>query len=87
MSSPIILNAAGLTTDDVTIEYKSEAAEVVSVLAQDPEAIGVLPQPFATVACQQNDSLQMVSDLTAEWDATGQRLFGYRRHRCQKSLC
>ena len=65
-----LLNAAGLTTDDVTIEYKSEAAEVVSVLAQDPEAIGVLPQPFATVACQQNDSLQMVSDLTAEWDAT-----------------
>ena len=66
-----LLAANDLTTDDVTVEFKSEATEVVSVLAQDSSAIGVLPQPFATVACQQNESLQMVSDLTAEWDSTG----------------
>ena len=66
-----LLAANDLTTDDVTVEFKSEATEVVSVLTQDSSAIGVLPQPFATVACQQNESLQMVSDLTAEWDSTG----------------
>lgn len=66
-----LLNANGLTSDDVTVEYKSEATEVVSVLSQDESAIGVLPQPFATVACQQNESLQMVSDLTKEWNKTG----------------
>lgn len=66
-----LLDANGLTADDVSVEYKSEATEVVSVLAEDPSAIGVLPQPFATVACQQNDSLQMVSDLTQEWKKTG----------------
>lgn len=66
-----LLTSNGLTADDVTIEFKSEATEVVSVLAQDETAIGVLPQPFATVACQQNEKLQMVSDLNAEWDATG----------------
>lgn len=66
-----LLETNGLTADDVTVEYKSEATEVVSVLAQDESAIGVLPQPFATVACQQNEALQMVSDLTKEWDKTG----------------
>lgn len=66
-----LLDANGITADDVTVEYKSEATEVVSVLAQDETAIGVLPQPFATVACQQNEALQMVSDLTKEWDKTG----------------
>lgn len=66
-----LLAANELTEADVTVEFKSEATEVVSVLTQDPSAIGVLPQPFATVACQQNESLQMVADLTAEWDATG----------------
>lgn len=65
-----LLETNGITADDVTVEYKSEATEVVSVLAQDETAIGVLPQPFATVACQQNESLQMVSDLTEEWDKT-----------------
>lgn len=66
-----LLAANDLTADDVTIEFKSEATEVVSVLSQDPTAIGLLPQPFATVACQQNESLQMVCDLTSEWDAVG----------------
>ena len=66
-----LMEANGLTEDDVTIEFKSEAAEVVSTLAQDPSAIGVLPQPFATVACQQNEALQQVSDLTQEWNKTG----------------
>lgn len=66
-----LLEENGLTGEDVTVEYKSEATEVVSVLTQDPAAIGVLPQPFATVACQQNEALQEVSDLTEEWKKTG----------------
>ena len=53
------------------MEYKSEPTEVVSILAQDETAVGVLPQPFATVACQQNDKLLLAADLTAEWDKTG----------------
>ena len=66
-----LLKANGLTEDDVTVEYKSEATEVVSMLSKDTAAIGVLPQPFATVACQQNESLKLSSDLTQEWDSTG----------------
>lgn len=63
-----LLAANGLISDDVTIEYKSEATEVAAVLAQDSNAIGLLPQPFVTVAMAQNENLKMVLDLTKEWD-------------------
>ena len=63
-----ILNANGLTTDDVTLEYKSEPAEVAAILKEKPEALGLLPQPFVTAAMAQNDQLKMVLDLTKEWD-------------------
>ena len=65
-----VLKASGLTSDDVALEYKSEAAEVVSILKEKPDAVGLLPQPFVTAAMAQNDSLKMVLDLTKEWDAT-----------------
>ena len=63
-----LLAQNGLTADDVTLEYKSEATEVAAVLAQDENAIGLLPQPFVTVACAQNDKLHIALDLTKEWD-------------------
>lgn len=63
-----LLAENGLTTDDVTLEYKSEATEVVSILSQDDTAIGLLPQPFVTSACMQNESLRIALDLTAEWE-------------------
>ena len=62
-----LLEQNGLTTADVTLEYKSEPTEVVSILAADPNAIGLLPQPFSTVACLQNQSLKEVIDLNAAW--------------------
>ena len=64
-----LLNKHGLTTEDVKLEYKSEAAEVVSVLAEDENAVGLLPQPFVTVAGMQNENLRIALDLTAEWEA------------------
>lgn len=63
-----LLSANGLTTEDVTLEYKSEATEVAALLKEQPDAIGLLPQPFVTVAMAQNDALKMVLDLTAEWE-------------------
>ncbi|MBO5207765.1 MAG: ABC transporter substrate-binding protein [Lachnospiraceae bacterium] len=64
-----LLTENGMTTDDVTLEYKSEATEVAAVLAENPDAIGVLPQPFVTAACIQNEALTVVMDLNAEWNA------------------
>lgn len=63
-----ILTENGLTDADVTLEYKSEATEVAAVLAEDAEAVGLLPQPFVTAACAQNDKLQIVFDMTKEWN-------------------
>lgn len=63
-----LLNANGMSVDDVTLEYKSEATEVASVLAEDPTAIGLLPQPFVTAACMQNDALKVIFDLNEEWN-------------------
>lgn len=54
---------------EVTLEYKSEATEVAAVLKENPDGIGLLPQPFVTAACAQNEQLQIVLDVNAEWEA------------------
>lgn len=64
-----LLTANGLSASDVTLEYKSEPTEVAALLKEQPEAIGLLPQPFVTVACAQNESLKIALDLTKEWEA------------------
>ena len=64
-----LLSANGLSSNDVTLEYKSEAAEVAAILKEQPNAVGLLPQPFATVACTQNEAVKPVMDLTEQWDA------------------
>ena len=38
------------------------------LLAEDPNAIGLLPQPFVTAALAQNEKLSIIMDLTKEWD-------------------
>ena len=63
-----LLKENGLTAD-VTLEYKSEATEVAAVLTENTEVIGVLPQPYVTAACAQNENLSVVLDLTQEWAA------------------
>lgn len=62
-----ILGQNGLTENDYTLEYKSEAAEVAAVLAGNPAAVGLLPQPFATAALMQNPGLGIAIDINAEW--------------------
>lgn len=63
-----LLSANGISLEDVTLEYKSEATEVAAVLAENPEAVGLLPQPFVTAAIKQNEALSIVLDLTKQWD-------------------
>ena len=64
-----ILEKNGLVPgEDVTIEWKSEHSECVSALAQDPEGIAMLPQPFVTTAQAKNPDLKVALDLTEEWD-------------------
>ncbi len=62
-----ILSGNGLNDTDVTLEYKSEATEVAALLAENPDAIGLLPQPFVTSACMQNEALSVVMDMDEQW--------------------
>ena len=54
---------------DVTVEYRSEAAEVAALLAGEPGAVGVLPQPFVTALRAQNPDVRSALSLTEEWAA------------------
>lgn len=62
-----VLEANGLTKADYTLEFKSEATEVAAVLAENPNAVGLLPQPFVTAALMQNDALRVALDMNEEW--------------------
>jgi len=62
-----LLDTCGLEEKDVSLEFKSEAAEVAAVLAENPDAIGLLPQPFVTAACMQNENLKVALDMNEEW--------------------
>lgn len=64
-----LLTANGISASEVNLEYKSEASEVAALLAENPQAIGILPQPFVTVACAQNEALSVIMDLNEQWDA------------------
>lgn len=65
-----ILRGNGLDPErDLTIEFKSEHAECLAALLNDPDAVAMLPQPFATVAQAKAEDMRVALDLTAEWDA------------------
>ena len=53
---------------DVTIEWKSEPAEIVAQMAAQDHVIALMPQPFVTVAQSKFSDLAVALDLTEEWD-------------------
>lgn len=69
-----ILTQNGLDpAKDLTIEYKSEATEVVAVLKQDAAAIAMLPQPAVTTAMLNTEGLRVALDMNVEWDMIQQQ--------------
>lgn len=52
---------------DLTIEYKAESTEVALALASSKGAIGVLPEPFVTVAKSKNENLRDAISFGEEW--------------------
>ena len=67
-----LLKQAGLTLgEDVIVEWKSEPAEVVALMAQQETAFAMLPQPYVTVAQTKVENLRIALNLTQEWDSLG----------------
>lgn len=65
-----VLTQNGLTPgEDVTIEYMSEATEVLAAMqASSGYPVAMLPQPYVTSAQMQMESLKVALDMTEEWD-------------------
>lgn len=69
-----ILKENGIDPEkDVSIEYKSEHAECVAILASEENAIAMLPQPFVTTAQTKNDKIRIALDMNNEWDKLQQK--------------
>ncbi|WP_028263877.1 ABC transporter substrate-binding protein [Atopobium fossor] len=62
-----LLKQAGLT-DKVTLEFKSEHTECVALLASDPKAVAILPQPFTTAALAKDTNLKAPIALVDVWN-------------------
>lgn len=62
-----LLAQNGIAPDELTIEYKSEAAEVLAALEAGEAAAAVLPQPYVATAQTRLEGLRVALDLTEEW--------------------
>jgi NitT/TauT family transport system substrate-binding protein len=63
-----LLNENGIDPDkDVTLEWKSEPTEVVSLFSETGKGIAMMPQPYVTVAQSKIKDLRIAIDLDQEW--------------------
>lgn len=61
-----LCDAAGIS---VTIDNSyAQPADLNSAVAGGQVSLAVLPEPMVTIACSQNEALQVLFDLTAVWD-------------------
>lgn len=56
---------------DLTLEFKAEGTELLTVWANDPTAVIIAPQPVATTLTVQNPKAKIAIDLTDEWEKLG----------------
>jgi NitT/TauT family transport system substrate-binding protein len=62
-----LLGKAGLT-DQVTIDYRSEAAEAVAAMTAGQTDLAILPEPYTSALLAADDTLRIALDLTDVWD-------------------
>ncbi len=62
-----LLARAGLA-GQVGLDYRSEPAEVVAALVDGRSSLGVLPEPYVSIALAKDPGLRVALDLTAQWE-------------------
>ena len=62
-----LLAQNGVNYDELNIEWKSAATEILPLLKTEENAIAMIPQPFATAAQLQVEGLRVALDLNEEW--------------------
>ncbi len=63
-----ILSQNGLSIDQLNIEWKNEATEILPLLKTEENAIAMIPQPFVTAATTQVEGLRVAISLNDEWN-------------------
>lgn len=61
-----LLNSNGIA-NDVNVEWKTEHAECLTALTENPGSVALLPQPFVTTAIIKNEGIKVAIDLNDEW--------------------
>lgn len=56
---------------DLTLEFKAEGTELLTVWATDPQSVIIAPQPVATTLTVKHQGSKIALDLTDEWDKIG----------------
>lgn len=65
-----IVTSHGLnTTEDMTMQYYSEATEIAALFASQDEVIAVLPEPFVTTVLNSNPDAKVSLSFTKEWES------------------
>jgi ABC-type nitrate/sulfonate/bicarbonate transport systems, periplasmic components len=65
-----VLAQNGIDPDkDVTIEFKSEHAELATLMASGDVVLGMLPEPNVTSVLNANSDVRVALDLNAEWQS------------------
>ncbi len=65
-----LLTDSGMTVgEDVFVEFKSEHADVASLIVSGEAQVALLPEPNVTSSTVQNPELKVSLDLTKEWEA------------------
>ena len=69
-ASPEYLMNALLKENHVSadLEFFTEPTEIAARLKENPDAIAILPEPFATATLLQNSALERKFSLTEEWN-------------------
>lgn len=63
-----ILSQNGMSIDDLQIEWKSEATEILPLLKAEENAVAMIPQPFVTAAQAKVEGLRVAISLNEEWE-------------------
>lgn len=58
----------GVNFDDLNIEWRNEATEILPLLRNEDGAVAMIPQPFATAAGMQIEGLRIALNFNEEWD-------------------
>ncbi len=56
---------------NATVEYYTDGAELAAKMISGDVALGMLPVPYATNVLSQSESVRIASDITKEWETTG----------------